>query len=142
MDRISIDIMQRFKMIKDQIGHKRTILKADKQTLSPKDQECLKTTNINYYLLKKFVFVFRVNNPNAHNPNIEKRWNFKLGHYLNQYDTHHLILKIDPILKEAVEIKDDIYYFYQHNTYGNVTSRLEELIFTCRTSNVTYLQKF
>ena len=140
VDRVRIDVMHHFNSIINQLKQKKVILKQNQQSLSPEEQDLLQTADINYYLLKKFDYLLY--KTKTLDPNAEKRLNRKLNRYLNQYDTYHLILQIDPILKEAIEIKDDIHYFYRHNTYENAESRLNELIITCRTSNVASLQKF
>ena len=140
VDRVRIDVMNHFYSIRNQLKTKQSILKQSQQSLSPEDQELFQTADNYYYLLKKFDFLLY--KKGSFDPNDEKKFNRKLNRYLNQYDIYQLILQIDPILKEAIEIKDDIHYFYRHNTYDNAESRLNELIIMCRTSNVVPLQKF
>ena len=123
---VRIDTMNRFYSIRNRLKQKKTMLKQNQQSLPPEEQDLLQTADHNYYLLKKFDYLLFNQKTDQLDPNVEKRYNHKLQRYLNKYDIYQLLLNIDPILKEAVEIKDDIYYFYRNNTYENAASRLSE----------------
>ena len=53
-----------------------------------------------------------------------------------------MILAIDPLLEEAVEIKDIIHLFYKNTLYKNVKKDLEDIFILCRSSHVKGLQDF
>jgi len=53
-----------------------------------------------------------------------------------------MILAIDPLLEEAVEIKDIIHLFYKNTLYKNAKKDLEDIIILCRSSHVKGLQDF
>ncbi len=140
--KVRIDVMNRNKKIKDDLDKKRKALKSDHLSLSPDDEVKLDIAKRNYYLLKKFDFVLFSNNRRIFDPNCEKQFNRVMNRYLNLYDIYHLILKIDPLLDEAVEIKDIIHAFYKNCKYENAKKELEDIIILCRSSNVKGLQDF
>lgn len=140
--RVRIDVMNENKKIKDSLEAKRKSLKKEGKNLTPDEEEKLKKVKINYYLLKKFEFVLFSNNPAIKDPNIEKRYNHVLERYLNLYDIYDLIIDIDPMLKEAAEIKDTIQEFYKKTSYENAKKELEEIIIICRTSNIKTMNEF
>lgn len=140
--RVRIDVMNQNKKIKDDLKRQRNILKKNNSFLSPEDVERLHIAEQNYYLLKKFDFVLFSNDSRISDPNIKKKFNRVLNRYCNLYDICHMILDIDPKLKEAVEIKDLIHLFYSKTEYKNAKKELEDIIILCRTSNVKQLQDF
>lgn len=140
--RVRIDIMNKNKKVKDELNRKRTNLKKENSSLSPQDQERLKIATDNYHLLKKFDWLLFSNDPRITEPNEKKRMNRYFKRYLNLNDLYHMVLDIDPKLKEAVEIKDLIHLFYSNTEYTNARKELEEIIVLCRNSNVSQLQEF
>ena len=68
--------------------------------------------------LKKFDFVLFSNDPRISDPNHEKRFNRVLNRYCNLNDIYHMIIAIDPLLEEAVVIKDIIHLFYKNINVG------------------------
>lgn len=140
--RVRVDIMNKNKKVKDELIRKRTQLKKENSSLSPQDQEKLKIAMDNYYLLKKFDWLLFSNNPKISEPNETKKLNRYLNRYLNLNDLYHLVIDIDPRLKEAVEIKDLIHLFYRNTECANAKKELEEVILLCRSSNVSQLQEF
>ena len=53
-----------------------------------------------------------------------------------------MIIAIDPLLEEAVEIKDIIHLFYKNTLYKDAKKDLEDIIILCRSSHVKGLQDF
>lgn len=140
--RVRIDIMNKNKKVKDELNRKRIMLKKENSSLSPQDQEKLKHAMDNYYLLKKFDWILFSNDPRISEPNEMKLLNRYFKRYLNLNDLYHMVMDIDPKLKEAVEIKDYIHQFYRTADYSNAKKELEDIIVLCRTSNVPQLQEF
>lgn len=142
VSRVRVDVMNKYKKIKDDLEEKNKILKDNHMELNPEDQEKLKNAQISYYLLKKFNFVLFSNNEKITDPNAEKKYNKVLGRYLNLYDIYDLIIRIDKNLKEAVEINDEVRRFYKKCSYENAKEELEKIIIHCRTSNVKAIHDF
>ena len=85
----------------------------------------------NYYLLKKFNWLLTLNyqkRKSLLDINNEKKYNKKLGRYLNLQDILDLILDIDQELKEAYYLYIDFDYFYQTSNVNNAQSNLERII--------------
>ena len=53
-----------------------------------------------------------------------------------------MIIAMDPLLEEAVEIKDIIHLFYKNTLYKDAKKDLEDIIILCRSSHVKGLQDF
>lgn len=140
--RVRIDVMNKHKKMKDDLIKKRKLLKENKASLSPEDEEILRISERNYYLLKKFDFVLFSNDPRIADPNDKKKLNRFLKRYCNLNDLYHLVIDIDPKLKEAIEIKDIIHLYYRNTEHKNAKSDLEDIIILCRTSNIKELQDF
>lgn len=140
--RVRVDVMNRNKKTKDELNKKRKLLKENKASLSPEDEELLRISERNYYLLKKFDFVLFSNDPRISDPNEKKKLNRFLKRYCNLNDLYHLIIDIDPKLKEAIEIKDIIHLYYRNTEHKNAKRELEDIILLCRTSNIKELQDF
>lgn len=119
------------------------LLKKNHASLSPEEEEeRLKLASRNYYLLKKFDFLLFSNDPRISEPNCEKRFNRVLNCYCNLNDLYHMVLDIDPLLKEAVEIKDLIHHFYKQTPHAKAKKELEDIIILCRTSKIKGMQDF
>lgn len=142
VNRVRIDVMNKNKKMKDELMKKKRLLKQDKQPLSSDDQFVLDKVCRNYYLLKKFDFVLFENSQRVTDPNFEKKFNKVLNRYCNMNDIFHLIMDIDPLLEEAVNLKDIIHSFYRNTSYQDAKMELESIIILCRTSNVKGLQEF
>lgn len=80
----------------------------------------------NYYLMKKFNWTLF--NTLTFNPNKKKRYNKKLGRYLNIYDIKQELLKIDPLINKM----DNLYFylskFFKECTIDNAREELDNLI--------------
>lgn len=140
--RVRVDVMNQNKKMKDDLNKKRRLLKENKASLSPDDEEKLCISERNYYLLKKFDFVLFSNDPRISDPNDKKKLNRFLKQYCNLNDLYHMMIDIDAKLKEAVEIKDIIHMYYRNTEHKNAKSDLEDIILLCRTSNTKELQDF
>lgn len=140
--RVRVDVMNQNKKVKDEIEKKRKLLKKNHSSLSPEEEERLKLASRNYYLLKKFDFLLFSNDPRISEPNCEKRFNRVLNCYCNLNDLYHMVLDIDPLLKEAVEIKDLIHHFYKQTPHAKAKKELEDIIILCRTSKIKGMQDF
>lgn len=142
VNRVRIDVMNKNKKIKDELMKKKRLLNKDQRSLSPDDQFILDNVSRNYYLLKKFDFVLFKNEERISDPNCEKKFNKVLNRYCNLNDIFHMIMEIDPLLSEAVNLKDIIHSFYRNTLYQDAKEELESIIVLCRTSNVKGLQDF
>ncbi len=96
----------------------------------------------NYYLLKKFNWVLFKEDPKIHDANQEKKYNKKLGRYLNLNDIYRMIMEIDDELYEAVNLKDAIYYFYRNSTYKTAQKDLKKLLKELDASEIDEMKKF
>lgn len=142
MQKIRVTVMNENKKTKDTLNEKQKKLRVEHKQLTPEEDERLKTASINYYLLKKFHFVLHSNDKKISDPNYEKKFNHVLERYCNLYDIYDLLIEIDPILKEAVEIKDKIHNFYKTSTHAKAKEELEEIIILCRTSQIRTINEF
>ena len=140
--RVRVDVMNQNKKLRDELIRKRKTLKDNNSSLSPDDEETLRIAEQNYYLLKKFDFVLFSNDPRITEPNEKKKFNRVLNRYCNFNDLYHMVIEIDPKLKDAVEIKDLIHLFYRNTSHENAKRELEDIILLCRTSNVKGIQDF
>lgn len=139
---VRINVMKNNKLVYDAFHLKKKELEKQNQKLSPEEYEKYTEAYKNYYLLKKFNFLLFSNNPEYTNPNREKKYNKVLGRYCNFYDLYEMLLSIDSLLKEAVEIRDDLHRFYSQCTYENAKNELESFIITCRSSRIRNIQDF
>ena len=139
---VRIQVMNDNWKIKEELKKKQKELKIQNKKLDPKDYEDFNRADINYYLLKKFNFLLTSNDYKLLDPNKEKRFNKRLSQYTNYYDLYTMMLKIDPRLKEAAELKEEIYYFYRCASYETAKAALETLMMIYRTSNLKPFQTF
>lgn len=128
--RVRVDVMNRYKKIYDELHAEALALKKEHQKLSPEKSEMLKEADENYYLLKKFEWVLFTGR--VLDENDKKKFNRKLGRYLNLSDIYNMIMNIDPILCEAVELKERISRFYKKETYETAKKELEAIIIEFR----------
>ena len=139
---VRIEAMNKLKKRRDELEEKEKLLKESQKKLEPQMQEELKKAREGYYLLKKFNFLLTMNDPEAMDPNVKKRFNKVLNRYLNFYDIYELLLKYDERLREAVYFNDRVSEFYKKTEYKNAKKELEEIIIECRTSNIRTIQDF
>lgn len=139
---VRINVMKNNKIVYDAYRQKKKDLAKQKQDLPPNEYEIYNEAHKNYYLLKKFNFLLFSGNPEYTDPNRKKKYNSVLGRYCNFYDLYEMLLSTDPLLKEAVEIRDDLHLFYSQCQHANAKDELEKLIITCRTSNIKMIQDF
>ena len=114
----------------------------DKNNLTAAQINEYNQKDTNYYLLKKFNWVLFKEDPKIHDANQEKKYNKKLGRYLNLNDIYRMIMEIDDELYEAVNLKDAIYYFYRNSTYNTAQKDLKKLLKELDASEIDEMKKF
>lgn len=95
-----------------------------------------------YYLLKKFSWMIYKSEPSdkerrklqkegkleLFDPNRERKYNARLGRYLNYCDIRDMIWQIDPELTRAWKLKDEFVDFYHKADINSAPRLLDELI--------------
>lgn len=76
------------------------------------------------------------------NPNLEKKMNHALGQYCNLYDLFNLLENTDEDMTEMINLKDELYDFYEKCTYEESKAKINELIIDFRSSSVPELVSF
>lgn len=115
MNSVRIAAMKKNKLIYDAFHQKKKELKKQNKKLNPDEYQKYATAYKNYYLLKKFNFLLLAGNSDLTDPNKEKRYNRVLAQYCNYYDLYEMIY---------------------------AKKELENLIITCRTSDIQAIQNF
>ncbi len=132
VDRVRIDVMNKVKVPPNLI----------KENLTPKEIVEIKERKKQYYVLKKFNWLLYKNDPKIFDPNVKKKYNRVLEGYYNPYDLLDYIMKIDPQLEEAVDLKDEVIRFFKKSNYKTAKRNLEEIIDEFRKSNVKGMNDF
>lgn len=140
--RVRIRIMNKNKKIKDELENEARRLKKEKKKLPPDKQEKLIQAQRNYYILKKFEWMIFSKNKDILNPNLEKKMNHALGQYCNLYDLFNLLENTDEDMAEMINLKDELYDFYEKCTYEESKAKINELIIDFRSSSVPELVSF
>lgn len=140
--RVRIRIMNKNKKIKDELENEARRLKKEKKKLPPDKQEKLIQAQRNYYILKKFEWMIFSKNKDILNPNLEKKMNHALGQYCNLYDLFNLLENTDEDMTEMINLKDELYDFYEKCTYEESKAKINELIIDFRSSSVPELVPF
>lgn len=140
--RVRIRIMNKNKKIKDELENEARRLKKEKKKLPPDKQEKLIQAQRNYYILKKFEWMIFSKNKDILNPNLEKKMNHALGQYCNLYDLFNLLENTDEDMTEMINLKDELYDFYEKCTYEESKAKINELIIDFRSSSVPELVSF
>lgn len=140
--RVRIRIMNKNKKIKDELENEARRLKKEKKKLPPDKQEKLIQAQRNYYILKKFEWMIFSKNKDILNPNLEKKMNHALGQYCNLYDLFNLLENTDEDMTEIINLKDELYDFYEKCTYEESKAKINELIIDFRSSSVPELVSF
>lgn len=140
--RVRIRIMNKNKKIKDELENEARRLKKEKKKLPPDKQEKLIQAQRNYYILKKFEWMIFLKNKDILNPNLEKKMNHALGQYCNLYDLFNLLENTDEDMTEMINLKDELYDFYEKCTYEESKAKINELIIDFRSSSVPELVSF
>lgn len=102
----------------------------------------LKEASKHYYVLKKFNWMFFTNDNRIFDPNVEKKYNQVLETYCNYYDIFDYMVKKDPILDLAYDLKYELDKFYSNSTEKNALINLEELILSFRNSQIKSMNEF
>ena len=140
--RVRIRIVNKNKKIKDELENEARRLKKEKKKLPPDKQEKLIQAQRNYYILKKFEWMIFSKNKDILNPNLEKKMNHALGQYCNLYDLFNLLENTDEDMTEMINLKDELYDFYEKCTYEESKAKINELIIDFRSSSVPELVSF
>ena len=141
-DAVRLRIQKKYYKQMNELKRKKQKLEEKNEKLSPQEEDLLKTADNNYYLLKKFSWLLYSNNKKILDPNVEKQWNKKLDGYFNLYDLYDLVIKVDPELEAAIDLKDAVQRFYKKCSYENAKEELEELISYFRATPVEELYPF
>ena len=138
----------------NQYSSKLKVLKKKKENNTITRQELveLNEVDVHYYVLKKFNWLLfwkdkkikkgETSKTELLNPNQSKRYNHKLKGYYNYDDLLRMMTSYDPILEEAVNLKDALDYFYTHCTYHTADEKLNELIRLFSSSSIKELCEF
>lgn len=109
-----------------------------------------------YYLLKKFSWMIYHSEESPEqvkrlkkkgelplfDPNRERKKNRYFNRKLNFYDIREMLYKLDPDLKAAWSLKDDVVDFYSTSTSDNAGVKLEELITQFKDSSLDEMNQF
>lgn len=111
--------------------------------MPPQEREEYEKKITNYYLLKKFNWMFyKRPDDNCFDPNKEKKYNKVFKQYLNYYDIYYMILDIDDELREAVALQECLYAFFRKNDLKAAAKALKELITNFHSSQVKEMNEF
>jgi Transposase and inactivated derivatives len=128
-----------------------------KKNLSIEAYEEYKRRDNNYYLLKKFHWLLQKDGDSKTwttdvmgervettllNPNNEKKYNKKLGMYLNYYDINDKLLAIDDDLKTVMDLKSQFEKFMKETTYEKSKEEIEKLISDFSSSGIKEMISF
>lgn len=109
-----------------------------------------------YYLLKKFNWMIYKSEESKEDirklkkkgklplfdPNMKRKKNMHFNKFLNYYEIRDMIWNIDPELKEAWALKDDVVEFYNTCTVENAQENLDVLIELFKNSSVYEMKEF
>lgn len=93
-----------------------------------------------YYLLKKFNYLMMMDSSKIKEN--KAKYNHKLKRYINYPQLLELLLDIDPILKEAYELKELYLIFNSTSTVDDARINLSEIIGEYASSNIESYRKF
>ncbi|MCD7808347.1 MAG: transposase [Erysipelotrichaceae bacterium] len=118
--------------------------KKDRCDLSREELILLDDAKKHYYVLKKFHCLLLSNDGDnkVSDPNIEKKFNRVLNGYNNYYDLYDYMVKDDPELDMAYDLKYEVTEFYRKCRYDNAKQCLEEIIIDFRSCPVESMSKF
>lgn len=134
LDRIRCDVMNQYYARKKYLEKKENKSDAEKCEL--------KEASYHYYALKKFNWMFFSNDKRITDPNVEKKYNKALEGYHNYYSIFDLMVKKDPVLDLAYDLKYELEEFYKTATEKNALARLEDLILSFRSSQIKEMIEF
>lgn len=96
--------------------------------------------SVEYYLLKKFDWLIMKDSANIHET--KGKYNRKLKRYINYQGLLEMILTIDPLLKEAYELKEEYLIFNQTSTIENARENLAHILALFSSSNLESFRQF
>lgn len=95
-----------------------------------------------YYLLKKFNWMIYTSDHDKFDPNQKKKYNCHFKYYMNFYDIREKLLEVNPELREAWELKEEMVQFYNDCTVDNAEDELNKIIKRFKNSSVNEIQEF
>ncbi len=118
--------------------------KKDKNDLTNEELDLLDNANKHYYVLKKFHWMLTSNDKDniIFEPNVEKRFNRVLNGYYNYYDLYNFMVKDDPEIDAAYDLKYEVQEFYAKCKHKDAKGRLEEIIIDFRSCPIEAMSKF
>lgn len=134
LDRMRLDVMKQYD------SRKKYLTKKENKTQAEVLE--LKEASKHYYALKKFNWMFFSNDNKILDPNIEKKYNSVLEGYYNYYDIFDYMVKQEPILELAYNLKYELDDFYSHSNEKNALNRIEELILSFKNSQLKEMIDF
>lgn len=134
LDRVRIDVMNQYYSRKKYLEKKNNKSEAEKLEL--------KEASRHYYALKKFSWMFFSNDNRISDPNVEKVYNHVLEGYYNYYDIFDFMVRKDPILDLAYDLKYELDVFYKNNDEKNALAHIDELIASFRNSQIREMIDF
>lgn len=134
LDRVRINVMNTYYSRKKYLEKKNNKSEAEKLEL--------KEASKHYYALKKFNWMFFSTDKRISDPNEEKVYNHVLEGYYNYYDILDFMVRKDPILDLAYDLKYQLDEFYKTNDEKNALARIDELIASFRNSQIREMTDF
>lgn len=105
-----------------------------------KTMKSYETHSIEYYLLKKFNWLLMYDSSKVLEN--KAKYNHKLKRYINYPQLLEMILDIDPILKEAYELKEEYLIFNSTSSLTNAREELAHIIQLYINSNIEGYRSF
>lgn len=96
--------------------------------------------SLEYYLLKNFQWLLM--RDSARIPYSQPRYNRKLKQYIDYHGLLEKLLSIDPLLKEAYQLKEDYLLFNQTSTLDNARENLAHIVSLFSSSNLESYRQF
>lgn len=132
IDRVRIDAMNHIKVPPN----------LNKESLTQKELLNINERNKQYYALKKFNWLLFKNDDKYFDPNQEKKYNRVLEGYYNYYDLVEYMIRCEPKLEEAYDLKTELIDFYKNNTYKNAKTNINDLINDFKSSSIPTMNDF
>ena len=134
IDRVRIDVMNKYYSRKKYLEKKKEKTKTEKLEL--------REASKHYYALKKFNWMLFSNDNRIFDPNEKKIYNHTLEGYYNYYDILEFMVRHDPVLDLAYDLKYELDEFYSRSNEKNALKNIEELIISFRNSQIKEMMDF
>ena len=134
IDKVRIDVMNKYYSRKKYLEKKKEKTKTEKLEL--------KEASKHYYALKKFNWMLFSNDNRIFDPNEKKIYNHTLEGYYNYYDILEFMVRHDPVLDLAYDLKYELDEFYSRSNEKNALKNIEELIISFRNSQIKEMMDF